>query len=307
MLKTQLRLHFIVLLWGFTGVTGKLVSFSALPLVFWRMLIATFVIMVLLLVSKKSFKINQKQLLSYIGVGFVIGLHWILFFGAIKVSNVSVALSTLSTGALFTAFLEPLFFKTRFKLYEVILSLIVAFCIWLIFRASPEYWLGILLGIACSFLSAIFSIFNAQLQKKPENTAQKMMFYEMLSGWILVATVLLFTGDMGQILDFRSYDLPLILVLGGLLTAYPMIESISLMKHISPFTLLLAVNLEPVYGIVLAYFIFGESETMSPLFYVASLIMILAIVANEIFKLKKRSKPEKQYQLIRQTEKSKKM
>lgn len=284
----QIRLQFIVLLWGFTGVLGKLITVSAIPLVWFRVLVAGLVLFTVLKIRKIDLKVSRKDLFMLLGIGVIIGLHWMAFFGAIKVSNVAVALSTLSTGALFSAFLEPFFFKRKINFPEIILAIVVSCCILLIYNASPEYWMGIALGIICSFLSAMFSVLNGKIHTK--FPSQKIMFYEMLGGWIIVCLFLPFFGGFSSVIEISWKDLGLLLLLGSLFTAYPMIESVNLMKHISPFTLLLNVNLEPVYGIILAYFIFGESEKMTPLFYVATAIMVLAIVINVILK-KQTGKP----------------
>lgn len=284
----QFRLQFIVLIWGFTGVLGKLISIEAIPLVWYRVLIAAFVLFIVLRIKKISLKLSPKDLAMLLGIGVVIGLHWMAFFGAIKVSNVAVALSTLSTGALFSAFIEPLFFKRKIIVSEIILAIVVSACILLIYNASPEYWLGIVLGIICSFLSALFSVLNGKIHTK--FPAQKIMFYEMIGGWLIVCAFLPFFGGFELLAKLSWTDLGLLLALGSLFTAYPMIESVSLMKYISPFTLLLNVNLEPVYGIILAYLIFGESEKMTPLFYIATAIMVGAIVVNSILKARTSSK-----------------
>lgn len=282
----QFRLQFIVLLWGFTGVLGKLIETQAVPLVWYRLAVASLVLYVILRFRKISLKLKRKDLLMLLGIGVIIGLHWMAFFGAIKVSNVAVALSTLSTGALFSAFLEPLFFKRKINPSEIILAIVVSGCILLIYNATPEYLLGIILGIICSFLSALFSVCNGVIHSR--FPSQKIMFYEMLGGLLIVSLFLPFFDGYGALLSDVSWkDLGLLLLLGGLFTAYPMIESVNLMKYISPFTLLLNVNLEPVYGIFLAYMIFGESEKMTPLFYMATAIMVLAIVINSILKHKK--------------------
>lgn len=280
----QVRLQFIVLLWGFTGVLGKLITIDAIPLVWFRVLVASLVLFIILKIRKISLKIVRKDLLILLGIGVVIGLHWMAFFGAIKVSNVAVALSTLSTGALFSAFLEPIFFKRKINVSEIILAVVVSCCILLIYNAKPEYWLGIVLGVICSFLSALFSVLNGKIHTK--FPSQKIMFYEMVGGFLVVCFFLPFVGGMESIINVSWKDLGLLLLLGSLFTAYPMIESVSLMKFISPFTLLLNVNLEPVYGIILAWLIFGESEEMTPLFYVATAIMVLAIVVNILLKKK---------------------
>ncbi|MDO5655900.1 MAG: EamA family transporter [Flavobacteriaceae bacterium] len=290
MFKTQLRLHFIVLLWGFTGIMGKLITLEALPLVFWRTLVAIASIFIVLKVLRISLKVTKKQLFTYFAVGSIIGLHWILFFSAIKVSNVSVALSTLSTGALFAAFIEPVFYKRKINPSEIILALIVISCLWLIFRASPEYLLGIILGILCAFLSALMTVLNGVLQKDSQNKPRVLMFYELVGAFILVLILLPFFGTFPQNIDVQPLDWLWLFILGSALTAFPMIESVALMKHISPYSLVLAVNLEPIYSIILAYFIFGESEKMSPLFYFAATAMILVVVLNQILKVRQKRK-----------------
>lgn len=286
--SAQFRLQFIVLLWGFTGVLGKLIETSAIPLVWFRVTVAGLVLYLILRIRKIDFKISRKDLTLLLGIGVLIGLHWMAFFGAIKVSNVAVALSTLSTGALFSAFLEPIFFKRKINFSEILLAVIVSGCILLIYNASPEYWLGIVLGISCSFLSALFSVSNAKIYHR--FPSHKIMFYEMIGGWLVVCVALLFTGGFSEVFSVSWKDLGLLLLLGSLFTAYPMTESVALMKNVSPFTLLLNVNLEPVYGIILAYFIFGESEKMTPLFYVATFIMLAVIVVNSLMKAKANQK-----------------
>ncbi len=287
----QFRLQFIVLLWGFTGVLGKLIEVEAVPLVWFRVLVAAIVLYFILRIRKINLNLSSKDLIILLGIGVVIGLHWMAFFGAIKVSNVAVALSTLSTGALFSALLEPLFFKRKIILSEIILAVVVSGCILLIYNASPDYWLGIVLGIICSFLSALFSVLNGKIHTK--FPAQKIMFFEMIGGWLIVCLFLPFFDGFGSLLEVSWKDLGLLILLGSLFTAYPMIESVSLMKYFSPFTILLNVNLEPVYGIILAYLIFGESEKMTPLFYIATAIMVLAIVVNSVMKSRAELKKER--------------
>lgn len=293
MFPTQLRLHFIVLLWGFTGIMGKLISLDALPIVFWRTLIAIIAIGISLRFFGVSFKISKKQLISYLIVGVLMGLHWILFFAAIKVSNVSVALSTLSTGALFTAFIEPFFYKRKIKVHEIVLALVVVGCLWFIFKASPEYWLGIVLGVMCASLSAAFTVFNGILQKDNTNRPRKMMFYEMIGAFAIVCLILPFFANPFTALSMNGMDWLWFLILGTALTAYPMIESVELMKYMSPYSLVLAVNMEPIYSIILAYFIFGESEQMSPTFYIAALVMIVVIVLNQLIQVRQKRKNRK--------------
>lgn len=286
MWKHQLQLHFLVFLWSFTGILGKLISFEALELVFWRVFFTFIILLIVLLLLKKDIVPKGKSLWKFLAAGMVIGLHWILFFGAIKASNVSIALSTLSTGALFSAFLEPLFFKRKIAQYEVFLALIVVGCLLLIFNTNPQYWVGIVMGVLCSFLSAVFSIFNSFLQR--DYPSSQITLYEMLGGFLLVSVFLLATSNTSSLLPFQGNDLLWLIILAGALTAYPMVHSVYLLKYFTPYSFLLAINLEPVYGVILAYFIFGESERMSPLFYIATAVMLLVIVCNEVIKHRKK-------------------
>lgn len=290
-LKTQLRLQFIVLLWGFSGVIGKGITLSALPIAWYRMLFAMIILGLIILFTKLRFTVTKKQLMKYILTGMVIGSHWMAFFGAIKLSNVAIALSTLSTCALFSALLEPLFFKRKVRYTELILAIIVSGCILLIYNVKPQYWEGLLLGLLCSALSATFSILNSTFEG--EAPASRIMFYEMLGGFGLISLVVLFHGGLQAEItgvDFQNFSL--LIILGAIITAFPMVESVKLMKYISPFTLLLNINFEPVYGIILARLIYGESEKMNVLFYLATVIMIAVVMTNQIVQ-RKRQKKEK--------------
>lgn len=291
MWKKYLELHFLVFLWGFTGIVGKLIGFGALELVFWR----TFFTIITLFIVAKIFhfpiKVQRKNLIQFLLTGTIIGLHWVLFFGAIKVSNIAVALSTLSTGVLFGAFLEPLFFRRKIAFYEIFLALIVILCVYFIFQTNQKYWLGILMGLVCSFLSALFAIFNSFLQRS--HNAYTISFYEIIGGFIIVSVSILLFGDVQNILNFQHNDFWWLLILAAGLTAFPMVHSTNLLKYISPYTMLLSINLEPVYGIFLGYFIFGESEQMSWTFYIVCIVMILVVVLNQYIKYKIDTKEKK--------------
>jgi len=290
MLKSHLfRLHFIVFLWGFTAILGKLIVAEANILVFYRMLLtAAFLYVYLRIYKKQSLAIDKKMLFKLIGIGSVMALHWYFFFESIKVSNVSIALSCLSLSTLFASILEPVIFRRKIDWIEVIIGLIIVGCISLIFNAELDYKLGIFYGILCAFCGTVFSVFNGKIYGK--TSSGNIIFYEILGGWAVISLVFLATGQLSNIHEISYRDFALVILLASLFTAYPMFESVKLMKYISPFTLILTVNLEPVYGIVLAFFIFGASEHMSPIFYIASFVMILAIIVNGIIKSKTKSK-----------------
>src|SRR5690606_38371996 len=160
------RLQFIVLLWGFTGVLGKLIQVEAVPLVWYRVLFAMAVLFVILKFRKIPLKISPKDLAMLLGIGVVIGLHWMAFFGAIKVSNVAVALSTLSTGALFSAFLEHFFFKLKIHMSEIVVVIILSNYVILVYNASPNYWFLIILIEICCIITALVTVMNIKMHAK---------------------------------------------------------------------------------------------------------------------------------------------
>ena len=280
------RLHFIVFLWGFTAILGKLITASATVLVFYRMLIAAVCLYLYIRFCKKeSIKISKKLFIQLAGIGVAMALHWYCFFHSIKVSNVSIALSCLSLSTLFASILEPIIFKRKVDATEVIMGTVIVACILLIFKTEFHYKEGIIYGILCAIFGTIFSVFNGKMFGK--TSSGNIIFYEIFCGWFILMIIYLLTGQFFTLNEINSRDLALIGLLAIGFTAFPMLESVKLMKYISPFTLILTVNLEPVYGIILAFFIFGESEHMGSVFYVASLVMILAIVVNGLIKAKK--------------------
>lgn len=280
------RLHFIVFLWGFTAILGKLITASATVLVFYRMLIAAVCLYLYIRVFKKeSIKISKKLFIQLAGIGVAMALHWYCFFHSIKVSNVSIALSCLSLSTLFASILEPIIFKRKVDATEVIMGTVIVACILLIFKTEFHYKEGIIYGILCAIFGTIFSVFNGKMFGK--TSSGNIIFYEIFCGWFILMIIYLLTGQFFTLNEINSRNLALIGLLAIGFTAFPMLESVKLMKYISPFTLILTVNLEPVYGIILAFFIFGESEHMGSVFYVASLVMILAIVVNGLIKAKK--------------------
>lgn len=283
------RLHFIVFLWGFTAILGKLIHANAQNLVFYRMLFAAVFLFVFIRIFKKqSIRVSKKLFWQLAAIGAFMALHWLCFFHSIKVSNVSIALSCLSLSTLFAAILEPVIFKRKIDVSEIVMGIVILFCMYLIFQTEFRYKEGIFYGVLTALFGTVFSVFNGRLYGK--TSSGNIIFYEIFCGWAILSVFYILTGQVGQLNEISYRDLALVTLLAGVFTAYPMFESINLMKHITPFTLILTVNLEPIYGIILAYFIFGDSEHMSPVFYVASLVMILSIVANGIIKARKKAR-----------------
>ncbi|UOE41671.1 DMT family transporter [Chryseobacterium suipulveris] len=280
------RLHFIVFLWGFTAILGKLIHANAQILVFYRMFFAAFFLFIFIrFFQRQSLKISKKLFFQLAAIGGFMAFHWLFFFHSIKVSNVSIALSCLSLSTLFASVLEPLIFKRKIDISEVIMGIVIVICMGMIFKTEFHYKEGIFYGVLTALFGTIFSVFNGKIFGK--TSSGNIIFYEIFSGLMILSVFYLFTGQIFQLNEISYRDLALILILASVFTAFPMLESVKLMKYISPFTLILTVNLEPVYGIILAFFIFGESEQMSPVFYIASFIMIMAIIANGVIKQRK--------------------
>lgn len=288
-LSNYLHLHFIVFIWGFTAVLGKLISIDAIPLVLYRLAIASMFLFGYLLIKKIRLKISTKQLLYYFIGGIIIAIHWIAFFYAIKISNVSITLATLATGAFFASVLEPLFFKTKIKAYEIILSVLTFIGIAIIFKVESEFSLGIIIALIAAFLSALFTVINADFIK--ENDASVISFYELLFATFFMTVVALFQSDF----DLSYFNIPeqdwiYIFILGSICTAYALTASTKLLKKISPFTMILTVNLEPVYGIILALLVFGNDEKMETSFYYGAILIFIGVIFNSVIKLKKNDK-----------------
>lgn len=286
-MSAQFRLHFIVFLWGFTAILGKLVTLNSAHLVWHRMLLTSVCLFLFVLFfQKKSVFISKSLTIKLIGTGCLIAIHWLFFFESIKVANVSIALSCLSTTTLFVALIEPLVFRRKIDWIEIVLGVVITSCMFLIFKTEAQYVQGIIYGILGAVFSAFFSVFNGKLEGT--TTSGNVIFYEIFGGFAVLTIYFLLTGQLNGILTISQTDFWWVFLLASLFTAYPMIEAIELMKHISPFTLILAVNLEPIYGIFFAYLIFGNSEHMNPMFYIASLIMVLSVVINGIIKAKRK-------------------
>lgn len=287
-LKSAAHFHFIVFIFGFTAILGKLISIEALPLVWYRMTLASVVLIVVLWIRKTSIKMKPKQLGVMAICGLLIALHWICFFHAVKVSNVSITLAILSSGAFVTALLEPVFYKRKFVNYEIILGLLVVFGLGIILDAEFGYIQGIIYASLAVIFSVAFTLINGVAVKKTD--AKVMSFYQLATG---AAFTTLFLGfSDGFHTDFfllNTSDVLWLTVLATVCTAYAFVVSIAVMRHMTPFSVMLGINMEPVYGILLAVAIFGDSERMHGSFYIGTAMILIAVMANGILKLKNSS------------------
>lgn len=279
-LKHFIHLHFLVFIAGFTAVLGELITNSSVSIVWHRMLIASILTIFYILLKKKSLKINLQQLLKYSFLGLIIALHWITFFEGIEQSNISVTLAMFSTAAFFTSFLEPLFFKRKIIFYEIILGLLVVIGVFLIFNAEFNFINGIILGILSAFFASLFSVLNGVMIKN--DSAIKISFYEFVSGVIFITIYLIFTENIKTLYieNYLSLNYLYIFILGSVCTAYAFIASVYLLKFITPYSVVLTYNLEPIYGILLALLFFGDNEKMSFQFYIGLFLILSSVLIN---------------------------
>lgn len=282
-IKSYLHLHLIVFIWGFTAVLGALITLDALPLVWYRMSIATVFILLYVGLKRFSLRVPPKILLGFLFAGLIIALHWLTFFKAIKVSNVSVTLACLSTGAFFTSLLEPLLNGRKIIWYEVFFGIIVVLGLGIIFKVEGHYVEGILLALTSAFLSALFSVINSKYAKA--YNAAVISFYEILGGVLFLSIYMLFTqGFSVNFFKISASDWLYLAILSSVCTAYAFIASVKVMKFLSPYTVMLTINLEPIYGILLAVIVFEEKEKMSTGFYIGAVIILSTVILNGIVK-----------------------
>jgi len=276
-----LKLHFIVFLWGFSAILGKLVTIPALEMVFYRSILAALGMGILILAVKGTFSVTRSELIKLILIGFIVALHWVAFFGSARVSNVSVSLVGFATNSLWTAFLEPWFNRSRVKKFELLLGLVVIFGLYIIFSFDFQYKLGLFIGIVAGFTSALFSVLTSKMVRRV--SAYTITFYEMIGVFIaltLFLPVYKVTWAENGILQLvpKPMDWVYIALLAGVCSVYAFSTAVELMKKISVFLIQLTLNLEPIYGIIMAVIIFGSQEKMGTNFYIGTLIILSAVV-----------------------------
>ncbi len=278
-------LHFIVFIWGFTGILGHEISLSSVPLVFWRTLIAFMGIAAWVVYRGKWQPISSRHLLVLAIAGLFIALHWISFFTAIKVSNISTALTVLSTNAIFVSLVGPWITNKKWDWREMALGSFAVIGLVFIFNFETRYSSGILWGLVAALLSATFSAINSRLVQSVPSNQMALVEMAVACGFVFLYIVLnqqeTFETDL---LDSRN--LVMLIVLGIVATSFPFIASIAVMRHISPFVCAMAINMEPVYSIVLALWLYGQSEFMSAGFYYGAAIIFISLGVSSWIKLR---------------------
>lgn len=281
--RNLLILHLTVFVWGFTGILGALISINAVQMVWYRVMIASITLFAYFMLSKTSIKITRIQFFKFFFTGSIVAIHWILFFHAIKVANVSVSLICLSSVTLFIAILEPLIKKQRISKGDIFVGLLIILGIYLIFKFEAKYTAGIIFGLLSAVAASFFSTINSTLVQK--NNPSIIGFYELMGAFFWITIYRLFDHSLVQETFHLSIsDWLYLLILGTICTALAYVAGVGVMRTLSAFRVALITNLEPVYGIVLAFLLFGNKEQMTGGFYLGSLLILGAVFFYPIYK-----------------------
>ncbi|MFZ9549377.1 MAG: DMT family transporter [Bacteroidia bacterium] len=284
-LRSLILLHVIVFIWGFSPILGRYITIPVWPLIWYRIAITVTALFIIMLWKGTSFKISIRALAELSLIGICILIHWLCFYGAIKVSNVSITMVSFSTGTLFSALIEPVFYKRKLRLYEVLIGVIIIAAILLIFSFESGYYLGILLGVSAAATSSVFGVWNGIIAKRLPSLV--ITLYELSAALMGLTLYIIFTDQMH--LSFFKLDKPSItglLILSLVCTVYPFVEAVKLTRIISPYTITLTVNLETVYGILWAILIYHENQELSFAFYIGVLMILTSIFLNAWLKQK---------------------
>ncbi|MCF0058184.1 DMT family transporter [Dyadobacter sp. CY356] len=282
--KSYLHLHFLVLIWGFTAIVGLMVSVSPIALVFYRTFLAGLGLAVVMMIKKKKFDVTGADLRRMFFVGCILSSHWILFFAAARVSTASVCLAGMATTSLWTSLIEPLVNKRPIKPLEVGLGILAFAGLYVVFRFEFDHALGLGLALASALLAAMFTVANSRLVQRID--AFTITFYEMVGASLFSLLFLIVAESQGWTNNMpvwpKGQDWIWILFLAWICTVYASTMATQLMKQFSAYLINLTINLEPVYGIALAFFYFGEKERMTQGFYMGTILILMAVLLYPI-------------------------
>lgn len=281
--KDYIQLHFLVFLWGFTAILGKLITIPAVEMVFYRTLLAAIGMGLFMLFRKHPFAVTQNDLIKLLLTGVVVGLHWYTFFLAVKTSNPSTALIGFATCSLWAALLEPIVKKQRIQAIELLLGAMVIGGLYVIFSFDFRYPMGLFYGILSGITVAIFGVCNSLFVRKIAPTA--ITFYEMIGACLTLVFIMFVSGSELQLIP-TAMDWLWLSILAFVCSVYAYVVAIELMKRFSVFFIQLSLNLEPVYGIILALIIFGKNEVMGTSFYIGTAIILGAVLLYPFLKSK---------------------
>ncbi len=276
-------LHLTVFIWGFTGILGALISIDAVRLVWFRVLIAIISLGLYFLWQKGSIKVNKEQFLKFFFTGGIVAMHWIFFFHSIKVSNVSVGLICLSSVTLFISILEPIVKKHAISKGDILIGLVIILGIYLIFKFESNYTAGIIFGLLAALAASIFSTINSTFAVKYKPSI--IGFYELIGAFFWISLYRLGRGDLAlESFKLNLNDWIYLFILGSICTAMAYVAGVKVMQTISAFKVALITNLEPLYGIAIAYILFGEKEHMTGGFYLGSSLILAAVFLYPLYK-----------------------
>ena len=282
MKNALIKMHLAVFLWGFTGVLGRAITLQEYPLVWYRTMITATIFVIILFYRKEFIKITGRELLRFMGIGTIIAIHWVAFYGSIKYANASIALTCLATAGIFTAILEPIVLKIKFNVKELIIGFIALIGMYSIYHFEVQYAFGIMLGIFASILSAVFTILNKKIIHK--YPSRLVAFYEIGSGFLfltLLLPVYLYIQPNVSFVPIH-YDWIWLLILSLCCTVWGQSLALSALKKLSSFTTVLMVNLEPVYGILLAMLIYHENKDLGIGFYLGILLIAFSVALHTL-------------------------
>ena len=291
--KAQLQIHFCVLLWGFTAILGKLITLPALPLVWWRMLLVVATLAVLPSVWRGLRAMPARTMLAYSGIGVLVALHWLTFYGAVKLANASVAATCIALAPAFTSVVEPWLTRRPFSMRELAFGLAVLPGVALVVGGVPH---GMRDGIVVGALSALFVALFGSLNKRMVDGGDPLTVtgLELGAGTLLLTALaplmpLVFPAFAGDLLIVPGlHDALLLIALSLVCTLLPFALSLVALRHLSAYGVQLVTNLEPVYAIVLAMVLLGEQRELTPVFYLGVAIILAAVFLHPLLN---RSKP----------------
>ncbi len=278
-----LQLHFIVLLWGFTPVLGKLISLPALDLVFWRLIFAALSLAFFIVFKKFKFDLSIKEIVEIFLMGTMVGAHWYFFYHAIKVSNVSIAMAGFSTMTLFASVLQPLLLKKKFFWGDAFYGILILIGLAIILSFETSAIAGVIYGVLAAFTGAFFGIYNGKLIVK--HNSSFITFIEFIGALVFILIIkFLLNNNQLYLAPLLNFDLLWLLILSILCTTLAFTLSVEIMKFFTPFTVIITNNLEPVYGVVFSVLLFGQSEIMSLHFYIGAIIILICVFSYPYFK-----------------------
>lgn len=287
--RALLKLHLSVLVAGGTGLFGRLVSLQEIPLVWYRLMLTTLLFIPILYFQKKLHFLPKSQALKLMGVGAILGVHWVFFYASIQASNVSIGVICMALLGMFTAIIDPIVNKHKFYGKEFLLSSLSLLGLILIFHLDTRYRLGIILGTVAQILAALFSVYSKKvITAEKEIPTTSVVLYEMLGGFICISMILPMAIQMNPSLPVlpQPIDWLYLLILALVCTIGQYLLQFAALKHVSTFTMNLTYNLEPIYSIILAMIIFHESRELNASFYIGLTLIIISVIIQDLRKMK---------------------